>query len=150
MRLEYSIPVQCTPERLWSVFTQAENWPAWSTLVKQASWIEGQAWTPGSKFLIEIAQPQFKLKADATQASAPNRFAWKGSVMGVSVEHHFDFSAQADGTTLAKSWIELSGPAVFFINEQMKKKGLAIFGEFMQGLKRQAESQSTTTLPPTV
>ena len=141
MRLEYAVPVQCSPEKLWQAFTQAESWPAWSKLVKQASWIEGSAWTAGSKFLIEIAQPQFKLKAEAAEVSAPHRFAWKGSVMGVAVEHHFDFAAQPDGSSLAKSWIDLSGPAVFFIHEDMKKKGLAMFAEFMNGLKQQAESR---------
>jgi uncharacterized protein YndB with AHSA1/START domain len=140
MKLEYAVPVQCSPERLWQVFTQAESWPAWSKLVKQASWTEGPAWVAGSKFLIEIAQPQFKLKAEAAEVSAPHAFTWKGTVMGVAIEHRFDFAAQADGSTLAKSSIQLSGPAVFFINEDMKRKGLAMFAEFMNGLKQQAES----------
>jgi hypothetical protein len=141
MRLDHSIPVQCSPEELWQVFTQTDSWPAWSKLVKQASWIEGPAWTIGSKFLIETAQPPFKLKAEAARVSAPHSFAWKSSVMGIAIEHHFDFAAQPDGSTVAKSWVDLSGPAVFFINEDMKEKGLAIFAEFMWGLKQQAESR---------
>jgi uncharacterized membrane protein len=141
MRLEYSIPVQCAPEQLWQTFTQAENWPAWSKFVKQVGWVEGPAWTAGSKFLIEITQPSFKLKAEAAEVSAPRTFAWKGNVMGVAIQHHFDFAAQPDGSTLAKSRIELSGPAVFFITGDMKKKGLAMFAEFLTGLKQQAETR---------
>ena len=110
-------------------------------MVKQATWIEGPAWNAGSKFLIEIAQPQFKLKAEAAAVSAPHDFTWKGTIMGTAIEHHFEFAAQPDGTTLAKSWIDLSGPAVFFINDDMKKKGLAMFVEFMGGLQQQAEAR---------
>jgi hypothetical protein len=140
MRLDHSLLVQCTPERLWEIFTQAENWPAWSKLLKRASWIEGPAWLAGSKFLLEI-QPEFKLKAEAAKVLAPNAFTCKGNVMGIAFQHDFEFTAQPDGATLAKTWIELSGPAVFFINEDMKKKGLASFAEFMAGLKQQAESR---------
>jgi hypothetical protein len=140
MKLEYSVSVRCSSEKLWQTFTEVGSWPAWSNLVKEASWIEGAPWVAGSKFLIEITAPSFKLKAEATEVAAPHTFAWKGTVMGVAVEHHFDFATQPDGSTLAKSWIDLSGPAVFFITAEMKKKGLAMFGEFMAGLKQQAEA----------
>jgi uncharacterized membrane protein len=141
MKIEYSTAVQSSVERVWEVFTHTENWPTWSKLVKQASWIEGPAWTAGSKFLIELSQPQFKLKAEAAEVSSPHAFSWKGNVMGIAIAHHLQFDSQPDGSTLVKSWIELSGPAVFFINEEMKKKGLAMFGEFMAGLKLQAETR---------
>jgi hypothetical protein len=140
MRFDHSIPVQCSPEKLWRTFMQVENWPAWCKLVKNASWVEGTPWTAGSKFLIEITQPQFKLKAEAAEVAGPHTFTWKGSVMGITIDHHFHFDPQPDGSTLAKSWMELSGPAVFFVNDEMKQKGVARFAEFMAGIKQQAES----------
>ena len=144
MKLEYSTVAQCRPEDIWSVFTDSTRWSEWSSLLAGIHWISGNPWQPGSQAVIEIAQPVFKMKSTMKEASPPQRLVWTGAVMGVNIENTFEFSAQPDGTTLMKAAIELSGPGVFFINDEMKKKGMAAFVPWFDALRLQAEKLAPT------
>jgi hypothetical protein len=104
--------------------------------------VEGPPWQPGSKIQIEVKQPQFKLRATASEVSAPHRFVSTASVMGVAIEQHFEFAALPEGKTLIKSWINLSGPAVFFINDEKKKTGLELFSHWVEKLRAAVETQA--------
>src|SRR5437868_3970523 len=132
IKLEYSTTAQCSTESVWRVFAETERWPEWSKLFAKATWIEGDQWKKDSKLLLEIAQPSAKLKTTVAEVAAPNHAAWTGNVMGVTIEHKFNFTVQDDGQTLMQSSIELSGPATFFINDDMKKKGLEMFAEWFE------------------
>jgi hypothetical protein len=59
--------------------------------------------------------------------------------MGVTIQHQFEFIAQPDDSTLMQSAIDLSGPATFFINSEMQKKGLETFSQWFDAMKAQAE-----------
>jgi hypothetical protein len=63
--------------------------------------------------------------------------------MGVTIKHNFNFAPQSDGSTKMQSEIELTGPATFFITEDMKKKGLAAFVEWFDAMRGQAEKVAT-------
>jgi hypothetical protein len=139
IKLEYSTTAQCSTESVWRAFTETNRWPEWSQLFAKASWIEGESWKKDSKLLLEIAQPSAKLKTTIAEISEPNRAVWTGNVMGVAIEHKFDFTAQPEEQTLMQSSIELSGPATFFINDEMKNKGLDMFKEWFDALKSEAE-----------
>lgn len=112
-------------------------------------WTSGAPWQVGSQALLEVAQPAFKLKTTMKEATPPHRIVWTGTVMGVNFESEFVFSPQTDGTkldgttpdatTLMQAVINLSGAAVFFISDDMKKKGMAAFVPWFEGLKTQAE-----------
>jgi hypothetical protein len=73
------------------------------------------------------------------ESMPPNRVVWTGSVMGVTIKHSFNFLPRPDGSTTMQSNIELSGPATFFINDDMRKKGLAAFVEWFDAMSAQAE-----------
>jgi hypothetical protein len=139
IKLEYSTTAQCNTESVWQVFTDVSRWPEWSQMFSGASWIEGDPWQTGSKLLLEVAQPPAKVKATVGESAAPNRAQWVGSVMGVTIKHDFQFTPQQDGSTLMQSNIDLSGPATFFINGEMQKKGLEMFTQWFDAMKSQAE-----------
>lgn len=139
MKLEYSTVARCRSEDVWTTFTDSTRWSEWSSLLAGVEWTSGDAWQPGSQSVLELAQPAFKLKATMKESAPPNRLVWTGAVMGVSIENVFEFTAQPDGTTLMKAAIDLSGPAVFLINDEMKKKGMAAFVPWFEALKTQAE-----------
>ena len=139
IKLEHSTIANCQPESAWQAFTEVERWPEWSKLFSRATWIGGAPWEKGSVLLLEIAQPPAKVRAEVSEIAAPNHAAWTGNVMGVTIKHNFNFTAQPDGKTFMQSDIDLSGPATFFIKDDMKKKGMAAFVEWFDALRGQAE-----------
>jgi hypothetical protein len=139
IRLEHSTVAKCNVESAWQALTEVDRWPEWSTLFSRATWIGGPEWEKGSVLLLEVAQPPAKVRAEVLDVTAPNRVTWVGSVMGVTIKHNFNFTAQADGSTLMQSDIDLSGPATFFISEEMKKKGFAAFIGWFDAMRVQAE-----------
>ncbi|HUS18566.1 MAG TPA: SRPBCC family protein [Terriglobales bacterium] len=139
MKLEYSTVAQCRAEDVWAVFTDSTRWSEWSPLLSGMQWTSGEPWQPGSQAVVEIPQPSFKLKSTIKGSTPPSRMIWTGGAMGVSFECVFDFTPAAEGSTRMNAAIDLSGPAVFFINDDMKKKGLATFASWFESLKAQAE-----------
>jgi hypothetical protein len=139
MKLEHSAVARCAPEDVWKVFTDSTRWSEWSSLFAGVHWTAGEPWSAGSEGLLELAQPAFKLKLSLKEALPPQRLVWTGAVMGVNIENAFEFLGQPDGTTLMKAAIDLSGPGTFFISEDMKKKGMAAFVPWFEGLRGQAE-----------
>ncbi|HUR36506.1 MAG TPA: SRPBCC family protein [Terriglobales bacterium] len=143
MRLEYSTTANCRPEDVWKVFTDSARWSEWSSLLTGMQWPTDAPWAIGSEGVIEIAQPAFKLKVKVKQSSPPSKVVWTGTVMGVNIESAFTFIGQSDNTTLMTAAIDLSGAAVFFINDDMKKKGMAAFAPWFEALRAQAEKSSS-------
>jgi hypothetical protein len=140
MKIEYSTITKAIPEQVWSVFSDLDGWSKWSSFFKESKWVSGTQWAPGSEAFLELAQPSFKLKLKTAEAVAPNRASYKAEVMGIAIQQWFEFVAQPAGGTLMKTWIEFNGPMVFLINEDMKKKGTAIFAQWFEAMKAQAES----------
>jgi hypothetical protein len=141
MKLEYSTVAQCRPEDVWTVFTDATRWSEWNSMLAGMQWLSGKPWQAGSQGQIELAQPAYKLKTTMKESSPPNRIVWTGAAMGATFECAFDFVPQAENvdSTLMKAAIHLSGAAVFFISEEMKKKGMAAFAPWFEALRARAE-----------
>jgi hypothetical protein len=139
MKLEYSTVAQCRAEEVWAVFTDSTRWSEWSPLLSGMQWTSGEPWQAGSQGVIDIPQPSFKLKMAVKESMPPKRVVWTGGAMGVTFECAFDFTPQTENTTLMATAIDLSGAAVFFINNDMKKKGLDTFAAWFESLKAQAE-----------
>ena len=66
------------------------------------------------------------------------------NVMGINIEYAFDFISQPDGATRMQAGVELSGPAVFLINDEMKQKGMAAFTQWFEALKSESEKRFVT------
>jgi len=142
MKLEYSTAATCGPEKVWAVFADSSRWAEWSSLLSGIHWLEGEPWRPGSTGVIELKQPAFKLKAKIKEASAPHKVVWTGAVMGVDIENTFAFTGEPHGPTQMNANIVLSGPGTFFINEEMKNKGMAAFAPWFDALRDRAQQSS--------
>ncbi len=142
MEMEYSTVTKCTPEQIWAVFSDTEKWSQWTPMIGGANWIEGEPWQNGSQLSIEAVQPSMKVKAKVVDPIPPNGVKWQGGMMGVNFESRFYFTRQPDGTTVMKSSLSLSGPAVFFMSNNMKNKGLAVFTTWFNALKAEAEKRA--------
>lgn len=139
IKLEHATTARCKPESVWQVFTDVASWPEWSKLFSRATWIGGAPWEKGSVLLLEIAQPAAKIRAEVAEVAALGRASWTGNVMGVTIKQNFNFISESDEYTKMRSDIDLSGTATFFINDDMKKKGLAAFAEWFDAMRAQAE-----------
>lgn len=143
MKLEYSTAAHCGPEKVWAVFTDSSRWTEWSSLLAGVHWLEGEPWQPNSAGVIELKQPAFKLKARIKESSAPHRVVWTGAVMGVDIVNTFEFLPQPDGSTQMRASIDLAGPGTFFINDEMKKKGMAAFTPWFDALRDRAQQSAS-------
>ncbi len=139
-RLEYQTVAKCRPEHVWRVFADLDNWSQWNPVIGKSQWLEGDRWKLGSKFLMEILRPRhMTFKPVITEISAPNRVAWTGKVPGFEGTHWHEFTAQADGTTVIKTWEEFSGVATVFFSAKMKAQLIEMYAAWLKALKTEAE-----------
>jgi hypothetical protein len=150
MKLEYSTFAQCRPEDVWTVFTDFTRWSEWNSMLAGMQWLNGEPWQAGSQGQIEVAQPAFKLKTTMKESAPPHHIVWTGAAMGATFECAFEFMPHPEnaGSTLMKAAINLSGAAVFFIIEDMKKKGMAAFAPWFEALRARAEQLAALPAPP--
>ena len=139
-RLEYSVTAKCKPEHVWQKFRKLEEWPWWNRVVGQAHWISGQPWQKGSEFHMELVYPRkVSLKPLILESSPPNKIGWVGKTTGFTGEHWFSFEAQNDGTTLIKTWEDISGWVTAFFGNGMKQSLLTMHKDWLEALKTEAE-----------
>jgi hypothetical protein len=143
VKIPYEAKSSATPELLWQALSQTERWPNWSNLISGVSWVQGEPWKAGSRLQIEGKDMRFKLGITVTEVAAPRRFSSEAKVMGFGFKHLLSFNTMPDGTSQIASGIEISGPAVFLISEEKKRKGLELFSEWINGLRCHAESLSS-------
>ncbi len=140
-RLEYAVTAKCKPEHVWQKFQKLEEWPWWNRVVGQARWISGQPWEKGSQFLMELVRPRkVSVRPVVLESAPPNKIAWVGKTAGFTGEHWFTFEAQPDGTTLIKTWEEMSGWATAFFGNGMKQALLNAHKDWLEALKTEAET----------
>lgn len=137
MTIDYKTTSSESPEKLWAVFSDVQGWPNWTPAIAAASFDRGDAWQPNSRLNLKLAQPSFELSANVKEANAPGMVSVKGDVMGVDFVQRFSFVPAAEGTQIMAS-VELSGAAVFFINNDMKQKGVDFFAKWLEALKQEA------------
>ncbi len=138
--LEYSVSAKCRPEHVWQKFQKLEEWPWWNPVIGQARWISGRPWEKGSQFLMDLVRPRkVSVKPVVLESLPPNKLGWIGKTTGFTGEHWFKFEAQPDGTTLIRTWEDMSGWATTFFGNGMKQGLLAAHRDWLEALKTEAE-----------
>ena len=139
-RLEYSVTAKCKPEHVWQKFHKLEEWPWWNRVVGRAKWLSGRPWEKGSQFLMDLVYPRrISFRPTIIEAAPPNRIGWVGKTTGFTGEHWFSFEAQPDGTTLIKTWEDISGLAAALFGSGMKQSLLTMHKDWLEALKTEAE-----------
>ncbi len=139
-RLEYSVTAKCKPEHVWQKFQKLEEWPWWNRVIGQGRWLSGQPWQKGSQFLMQLVYPRkLSIKPVILECAPPNKVGWVGKATGFTGVHWFTFEAQPDGTTLIKTWEDMSGWATVFLGRGMKQSLLAAHKDWLEALKVEAE-----------
>lgn len=138
--LEYSEAAKCRPEHAWEKFSVLEQWPWWNKIIARAKWVSGKPWGKGSRFFMELARPMsFKATCVIAECEPPRRVVWVGKRLGFNGKHGFSFEPQPDGTTLIKTWEDLSGFVTIFLGARRKAMLLAMHKAWIEALKFEAE-----------
>ena len=142
-RLEYSVTAKCKPEHVWQKFQKMEEWPWWNRVVGRAKWLSGQPWQKGSQFLMDLVYPRkISFRPVIIESAPPNKVGWVGKTTGFTGEHWFSFEAQPDGTTLIKTWEDISGLVAALFGSGMKQSLVAMHKDWLESLKTEAEKMA--------
>ena len=147
IRLEHSTTAKCRPEHIWQKFENLEQWAWWNRVVGPCKWTSGQPWQKGSRFLMELVKPRsMTVECTVLECAPPGKVAWVGSGFGWKGEHWFAFEAQPDGTTLLRTWEDLSGFVPMFFGDGAKKRTVDAYAAWLDALKVEAERMAREEL----
>jgi hypothetical protein len=140
IRLEYSTSAKCSPQHVWQKFEKLEEWAWWNPVIGQARWLQGQRWQQGGRFLFQLMRPRLMtFKPVIIESAPPHRLAWVGTASGFKGEHWFSFEEQSDGSTMLKTWENMSGPLTLFFGKGTRNKIVGSYREWLEALKVEAE-----------
>ena len=140
IHLEYSTTAKCRPEHVWEKLKSLEQWPWWNPTISEAKWVSGKPWEKGSRFFMELARPvRFKATPVIIAAEPPTKVGWVGKKTGFTGEHWFSFELQPDGSTLMKTWEDVSGLVTLFLGGRMRQRLHDIHKNWIEALKFEAE-----------
>jgi len=85
-------------ERLWTVWSKLEDWPAWSGgLIESAHWTQGAEWTEGAQFqqVLHLRFPigRYTSRETVHVAKPGESVAWWNTSRGVKYCHTWTFEA---------------------------------------------------------
>ena len=143
IQLQNSVIARCTPETLWQHFSDITQWPSTvPSIVGSAKWESGEPWHPGSRFSMKLLNPMpVYFSPEVLDSSPPNSVHWIARGTSVTAEQWFTFEPQADGTTRLSARQTFDGPMTFMFGETIQKQITAMYDEWLNTLKTQAEQR---------
>jgi len=138
--IKTEIVIQATPEKIWKILTDFENYPQWNPFITS---VTGEV-EKGNKVVVNIKPPNgssitFKptilSKIDNKELSWQGKLLFKGFFDG---KHKFELRNNGNGTTTFIQSEKFSGILVWLFNTEKTKNG---FDEMNQKVKELAERQ---------
>ncbi len=134
---EASADIHSSPDRIWSLLTEAGNYPTWNPTVDR---IEGTI-RPGETIKVFVkVNPGRAFPVRVTQFEPGRRMVWSGGMpLGLfKGERTYDLTPAGPGQVHFKMREEYTGPMLPLIWGSIPNLGPA-FQEFAQSLKAAAE-----------
>ncbi|MDR6968094.1 hypothetical protein J2X31_002109 [Flavobacterium arsenatis] len=134
--------INATPDKVWAVLTDFENYPNWNPFIKS---IIGEP-KVGSQITVSIAPPDGKIMTfkPVVVVFNPNReFRWVGKLFFKGLfdgEHKFELIDRGNGTTIFYHSETFKGMLVRLFKKKLEnstKKGFEMMNE---NLKRRVEN----------
>ena len=128
------ILIQASPERVWAVLTEINQWPNWNAKITRAN-LEGPTQV-GAKFQWKVNGASIKSvlhTVDYQQA-----FGWSGVTFGGSAIHNWYLKAQ-NGHTLVQVEESMEGWLVALFKNKMNKDLAADMRFWLEQLKKRSE-----------
>jgi uncharacterized protein YndB with AHSA1/START domain len=148
LKIEYAVVAQCTPEQVWQVFEQIEQWPRWDPeAIRNVRWVSGEPWTKGARFSMEMTKPMsFTLKPEVLEATPPTYVRLRGQGSGVTGEQEYIFKwLPEQNATELRTLQEFSGGPIMFFGDSIRpalEKGIRhLFAQVAAEAEALAKSQ---------
>jgi hypothetical protein len=151
LTLEYVLEMNATPDAIWRVFEQIEQWPRWDAeALKSVRWVNGTPWTRGARFEMQITKPvAFTLTPEIVEVAPPVYVRLKGSGKGVHGEQHYIFRWNPErSATEVRTLQEFSGMALAFAGHRAKQQLLDGIAHMFGKIKQEAEAAQPPTVEP--
>lgn len=143
IKLENTVVAKATPAEVWAQFEDITKWPTnVPSIIGAAKWENGEPWKPGSKFSMKLLKPMpVYFSPEVLDAAPPNSVHWIARGSSVTAEQWFTFEAQPDGSTKMTARQTFDGPMTFMFGETVQRQISAMFDEWMNKVKAQAEGK---------
>ena len=134
------VEIEASPQVVWDELTNFASFAGWNPFMVEAS---GTA-TLGSRLTVRMHPPGgsvMTFKPTVTQAKAPERFEWLGSVMVRGLfdgRHRFELQGTESGTRLIQSE-QFTGLLVPFLRKSLETNTRAGFEAMNDALKERVE-----------
>jgi hypothetical protein len=96
VRVSNSIEIKASPERVWSVLTSINNWPAWQSDITKASITEPLA--KGAMF--EWVSSGAKIRSTAHTVQPQHAIGWSGKSLSILAIHNWVMTTNGGTVTL--------------------------------------------------
>jgi hypothetical protein len=141
--IKTEILINATPEKVWSILTNFDNYPNWNPFIKS---ITGEV-KVGNKITARIEPPQAKgmtFKPKILTFETNKEFKWLGHLLFVGLfdgEHKFELIDNRNGTTSFRQSEKFKGILVPLLKKLLDNNTKNGFEEMNRKLKELAEQQ---------
>jgi uncharacterized membrane protein len=139
MRFDHSVTVQAPPEKVWAIFSDVANWPAWTPTITSVERLDDGPIHLGAR--TRIRQPKLPVAIwEVTELVDGEYFAWVSRGPGVKTTGGHRVVSTPEGT-VATSTIIQEGPLGWLfgtILAKLTREYIAIEGE---SLKKVSEAR---------
>lgn len=108
---EASLKVNASPQKIWSILTDVNQWPDWVPGVSSAS--ASQGIKSGSNFVWR--QNGFEINSTVGDVISPYKITWDGDAFGTQAHHEWTIIPKSGGPTTVTTAESLDGwlPSLF-------------------------------------
>ncbi|MGZ8629809.1 MAG: SRPBCC family protein [Actinomycetota bacterium] len=135
---EGEIQVEASPEVVWSVLSDIDDWPTWNSDIKMAK-LDGPV-EVGSTFRWKSGPAS--LTSTLRSVDPPREIGWTGTTMSIKAVHVFTLRPQ-DGRTLVRSEESWEGLVASMFKSYSRKTLSKGIQTILANLKREAERPAT-------
>ena len=141
--IKTEILINATPEKVWSILTDFDNYPNWNPFIKS---IKGDV-KVGNKITVRIEPPEAKgmtFKPKVLSFDQNKEFRWIGKLLFKGLfdgEHKFELIDNGNGTTTFRQSEKFKGIFVPLFKKQLDNNTKNGFEEMNNKLKELAEQQ---------
>ncbi len=135
------ININATPEKVWNILTDFENYPNWNPFIKSLS---GNV-AVGKKINVKLEPPGSKTMAFVPTVLAFDKnkeFRWLGHLLFKGLfdgEHSFQITDNGNGTTTLKQSEKFNGVLIPLFKKMLDTNTVDGFNQMNQKLKELAE-----------
>lgn len=135
MRFESSVDIDASPEKIWIMLSNLEEWPRWAPKIKRVEIVSPGPLGVNSQLRIKVkAGVAVKLRMTITEFVPNERVVMRGRILGTRLTRHYILEPRADKTIVAVGG-EASGCLAWLVG----RSGRALSDDIAMALKKRIE-----------